>query len=105
MSRRIIVDNAALADLKMEARYIAADNKPASKRLTRNADATFADLAQRPAMGAEYELGKLGKIRIWRITGFEKYLIFYREIPDAIEIIRVLHGARDWESLLAEDPQ
>jgi len=31
-----------------------------------------------------------------------KYLIFYRPIVEGIEIVRVIHGARDIENLFAE---
>jgi toxin ParE1/3/4 len=31
-----------------------------------------------------------------------KYLIFYRPIAEGVEIVRVLHGARDIESLFEE---
>jgi toxin ParE1/3/4 len=30
---------------------------------------------------------------------FGRYMIFYRVIPKAIEIVRVLHGARDIENI------
>jgi toxin ParE1/3/4 len=46
------------------------------------------------------------------IAGFERqgvrrrvhcdYLIFYRECDDRIEIIHILHGARDYEAILSE---
>ena len=32
---------------------------------------------------------------MWPIPRFEKYLIFYRFNDDTLEVIRVLHGARD----------
>jgi hypothetical protein len=35
------------------------------------------------------------------IAGFKQDLIFYRLLPDGIEIVRVLHGARDIGSILA----
>ena len=38
-------------------------------------------------------------LRRWRIRGFENFLIFYRLIEDGIEVIRVLHGAREIERL------
>ncbi|MBK9308394.1 MAG: XRE family transcriptional regulator [Nitrospira sp.] len=34
------------------------------------------------------------------ITGFENHLIFYIPQPDGVSIVRVLHAARDWWSLL-----
>ncbi len=41
-------------------------------------------------------------IRRWRVNDFENFLIFYRPIDDGIEVIRVLHGARDIESLFSQ---
>jgi toxin ParE1/3/4 len=34
---------------------------------------------------------------VWPIKGFANYLIFYRMRSNSIEIVRVLHGARDIE--------
>jgi plasmid stabilization system protein ParE len=36
------------------------------------------------------------------VQGFKRWLIFYLERPGAIEILRVLHGARDLEALFGE---
>ncbi len=35
-----------------------------------------------------------------RRTIFSDYLIFYRQINDGIEVVRVLHGSRDMDRLL-----
>lgn len=37
-----------------------------------------------------------------RVRGFARYLVFYREAPGAIELVRVLHGARDIGAALGE---
>ena len=42
----------------------------------------------------------LAGIRKWRIKDFENHLIFYIPQPDGVTIVRVLHAARDWWSLL-----
>jgi toxin ParE1/3/4 len=34
------------------------------------------------------------------VKGFEKHLIFYRQRETGIEIVRVLHAARDVEAIL-----
>jgi toxin ParE1/3/4 len=34
----------------------------------------------------------------------KQYVIFYRVIPEGIEVIRVLHGSRDMDQVLAEAP-
>jgi plasmid stabilization system protein ParE len=37
---------------------------------------------------------------------FGGYLIFYRVLDDAVEVLEVIHGARDYESVLfpTDDP-
>lgn len=37
-------------------------------------------------------------LRMLPVRGFSRHLIFYRPMPDKIEIVRVLHGARDLRS-------
>jgi toxin ParE1/3/4 len=39
---------------------------------------------------------------MWRVRGFERYLIFYRPTDDGIDVVRVLHGSRDIESLFED---
>ncbi|MGO9471122.1 MAG: type II toxin-antitoxin system RelE/ParE family toxin [Isosphaeraceae bacterium] len=39
-------------------------------------------------------------MRVWQVDGFEKHLIFYRLADDDVEIVRVLRGARDLDSVL-----
>lgn len=52
-------------------------------------------LAQMPGMGRKRD--KLAKgLRSFPV---EKYVIFYRIVKDDIEIVRVLHSARDIESI------
>ena len=38
----------------------------------------------------------------WRVDGFRRYLVFYRELPDRIQVWRVLHGARDLHQSLTD---
>jgi toxin ParE1/3/4 len=43
-------------------------------------------------------------LRSWAIRGFATFLVFYRPTQRGIEVIRVLHGARDLDAILeAED--
>jgi toxin ParE1/3/4 len=43
---------------------------------------------------------RLASLRVWPIVGFPNHLIFYRPIDGGIEVIRVLHGARDVDRVL-----
>ena len=36
----------------------------------------------------------------WYVAGFRGYLILYREIPDAIEVIAIVHGSMNLTRLL-----
>jgi toxin ParE1/3/4 len=47
----------------------------------------------------------LADLRQWPVPGFEKYLIFYRPAEDGIDVVRVLHGARDLDAILDEEEQ
>jgi toxin ParE1/3/4 len=38
-------------------------------------------------------------LRVWPIDGFRNHLIFFHPTNDGVEIVRVLHGARDLEAL------
>lgn len=39
---------------------------------------------------------------VWQVRGFENYVIFYRPIEHGIEIVRVLHAARDIAAVFEE---
>jgi toxin ParE1/3/4 len=53
-------------------------------------------------MGAPLSLRspKLAGLRKWRVGGFENFLIFYLPRPDGVTIVRILHAAQDWWTLL-----
>jgi plasmid stabilization system protein ParE len=40
---------------------------------------------------------------MFSVSGFDKMLILYRSIEDRIEILRVLHGARDLSPLIRKE--
>ena len=69
------------------------------------AEATFERLASMPGMGTLYEPDEPSYVglRYFPVSRFRKYLVFYRPMPDGIEVLRVLHGARDIASVLAAE--
>ena len=36
---------------------------------------------------------------MWPVRGFEKHVIFYRPVATGIDVVRVLHAARDIEAI------
>jgi toxin ParE1/3/4 len=77
-------------------------NVETAERFLLQADASFADLACHPEIGAALTLGRpeLAGMRKWQVKGFEKFLIFYLPHSRSVSIVRVLHAAQDWWSLL-----
>jgi plasmid stabilization system protein ParE len=54
-----------------------------AERFLANADASFTDLSRNPGMGAPRSLRspKLAGLHKWRVSGFEKFLIFLSAPP------------------------
>jgi toxin ParE1/3/4 len=59
-------------------------------------------LQENPAIGSprRFRHKKLQGIRMWPIKEFPHVLLFYLTKRDEIEIVRILHGARDLPRLL-----
>ncbi len=62
--------------------------------------ATFATIAEQPGIGRE----RLDLDRGLRSLPVGTYVIYYRETPAPVKIVRVLHGARDIGPLLGPVP-
>ncbi len=66
---------------------------------------TFEKIARMPGIGQKRDSANplLAGLRLCRVEGFEKHLVCYRSTNEGVEIIRVLHGARDIDSVLDEE--
>jgi toxin ParE1/3/4 len=55
-----------------------------------------------PLIGSPREVkdARLSGLRMWPVEGFPSHLIFYLPQEDGIEVIRVLHGARELRRIL-----
>ncbi|HRK32121.1 MAG TPA: type II toxin-antitoxin system RelE/ParE family toxin, partial [Tepidisphaeraceae bacterium] len=89
-------------DLLQHFVYIGERNSDAAERFLRAAREAVQDIARMPTAGGlkSFHHPELAGIRSLPIDGFKNYLIFYRETKDGIEVLRVLHGARDIERVL-----
>jgi toxin ParE1/3/4 len=47
----------------------------------------------------------LAGLRSWGVKGFEDVLIFYVGQPDALRVVRILHGRRDLERILQHEEE
>jgi toxin ParE1/3/4 len=91
----------ALLDLADIWSYIAEDSVTNADRFAARIDKTFRLLARRPEIGrARPEL--YPDLRSFVIG---KYVVFYLPLKGGVDVIRVLHGARDIETVLVGEEQ
>jgi toxin ParE1/3/4 len=97
MTKRIAIRPRADRDLDQHFAYIAKHNSSAAERFLLAAKETLGRLAAMPELGGTWGFAdpRLAEIRVWQISGFENYLVFYRPVESGIEVVRILHGARD----------
>ncbi len=71
--------------------YIAQDDKQAADRLLGRFDRMFRTISTQPHLGKAVE--ELAPNL--RFIPIGSYLVFYRPMEDGVEIVRLLHGARE----------
>ncbi len=100
----ILRRNRAILSIHEQTDRILEDSPESALRFVEAIQETFTLLEKNPEMGRHYQAvsRRLAGIRIWRISGFEKYLIFYRPFSEGIEIIDIIHGARDIPATLED---
>lgn len=102
MSLRIVKHRKVKRDALQIFAYIGEDNFDAARRFLQALDADFKRLSDMPGMGAHREFNHpgLAGIRSWPVSRFTSYLIFYRATETELQVLRVIHGARDLEQQL-----
>jgi toxin ParE1/3/4 len=105
VSYRVVRERLAETDLIEHVTYIAGDRSSAALRFIDAVEGAFERLAAMPEIGPvrQFRNPRLLGIRVWPVPSFRNYLIFYRIAADEIQILRVLHAARDLESALEEE--
>ncbi len=100
LSKRPIV----IQDLIEISTYISYDNLDAGDRFLYAAEATFQLIAKTPGIGrfSGFTNPEVSQVRQYPVKGFPSYIILYRLSEERIDIIRVLHGARNLEFTLSE---
>jgi len=89
----------ALFDLSEIWSYVAEDSVSNADRFAARIDKAFTLLARRPGLGrARHEL--YPSLRSFVVR---KYVVFYLPLANGIDVIRVLHGARDIETIFDEE--
>ncbi|KAM3093768.1 type II toxin-antitoxin system RelE/ParE family toxin [Phormidesmis sp. 146-35] len=102
MTKRNIIRPKASQDLDDHFAYIAENNFEAALKFFDSARSTIAQLARMPGIGSLYSVEdpRLQGLRKWAVKDFRKYLVFYFERDDAIEVVRILYATQDISSIL-----
>ena len=98
MARRIESSREALADFDAIYDHIARENPRAAGGVLRSLDKAIQRLVELPKLGRPY---RHGRHRL-RVLVHQPYLIFYRERPGVIDLVRVLDGRRNVPDILDE---
>jgi toxin ParE1/3/4 len=101
---KLIVHDAAARDLEEQAAYIAHHDAATGRRFLESARTTMLGLLRMPQKGRRRPMrdAALEDLRSYPVRGFANHLIFYRVLENEVEVIRVLHGARDIDPILEE---
>jgi toxin ParE1/3/4 len=107
MSVPITIRPQAEADIVGIVDGLKAESPKLAQAFVRQLQHSFTLLSDFPLMGAlrSYQHPRLHGLRMVPLKQFERYVLFYLPHPHEIQVIRVLHGARDLPSLFAEDAQ
>ena len=102
---RIVLSDAAVADiLEQSDWYQEQSGDKLAKRWESAVTSVVMRVVERPGAGAlcNFKPAELHDVRRISLAGFPKHLLFYefKEKKKEILVLRVLHGARDLESLL-----
>ena len=94
---RLIRAPEALADLHSIVGHIARDNPTAALRRIESVETLFHTLSRQPLMGERCQSHRWGEQRRF-LHGH--YVVYYRPLDNGVDILRVLHGARDQDTQL-----
>jgi len=99
---RVFRRPAARADLIDIYRYIAGESsRERAAAYLHKIEKTLSLISDHPGMGTK-RLQNHPDVRAYPVRN---HLLFFRPLPegDGIDLIRVLHGARDWQSIIGGD--
>ena len=105
MTKRFFILDAADREIDAQVAYYAEHAGAAvAERFYAALKGTFHNLLENPGHVRPFESANpaLVGVRVWLVHGFP-FLVYYREVDDGIEIVHVLHGARDRDRLLGSE--
>ena len=84
--------------------YLAQGSPDAARRFLQTLEAGYRVISAHPSSGSPSYVERFGGppgLRGWALQGFP-YVVFYLEVADHVDVVRVLHGRRDIPALMRE---
>ena len=97
---RVVKRRRDTQDIDEHAAYIASHNPRAGYRFLEMVEETFEVLARHPRIGSPRFHHIVSGLRAFPVGSFESYIVLYFVAAGRVQVVRVLHGARDLEELL-----
>ncbi len=98
---KLIVKSPVWDDLREIGLRISEDNPEAADRFFTAAKDAFELLKQHPRIGRLRSFSIAG-VRSWVIPDFKNYIVFYLSTATEVQILAIVHGARDLSSAMAQ---
>ena len=103
------IGQAARNDILRQYRYflLEEDNPAVAQRFLAAVQAAISKICQRPGIGAPklLENPRLAGLRSWPVPGFTAIRIYYLVAGRNLRVIRILHGKRDINRMLENEPE
>ncbi len=102
MSLQIIELSEAVRDVMGAADHIAAQSSlSASEKFLDAVKSAYQKIADLPGIGTlrDYKQPELKEMRMWRVSKYPRYLIFYVTTGTDLIILRVLRGSQDIQAI------
>lgn len=102
---KITYDEGVFEELVNLSTYLADRDEEIAHRFLDSCNGTFQLLAKNPGIGSprRFEDPALSEIRMWRVKGFEKYLVFYLPTETGIRILHVIHSSIDYNRVFEDE--
>ena len=103
--RKIVLSDVAVSDILEQANwYQEQSGLKLARRWERAVTAVLLRIAKTPAVGAPctFRVPELTDVRRVPVPRFPKHLLFYRFRKQELIVLRIVHGARDLESLFSQ---
>jgi len=97
--KRIVITSLAKSDIEEATIFLAGDNWETALRFVDSFELSIDLLSNSPGIGREIDFPDYGSVRMWFVTGFRRYLIFYLVERTEVRIVRLVHSSRDYGSL------